>query len=177
MLKAQDISDAAINAKTLLSVGCGTGKQESMLGKINPELKISCINSPKFKNPRWQFDKKYAKKNKNLAFEEKDFVLADFEPHHILLFSNSLQFILPNNAEKSFANYILKKIHDLLLPDGELIIKITYVRWFNENRPNASLEFKRALGSSINRVKNYKGFKLKTHRKLPDSNLWVFGKV
>ncbi len=175
MLRHPSIKSAVAEAKTLLSVGCGTGKQESMLSEINPKMKILCINSPRFKLPGWQFDKKYL--SKNLTFEKKDFVHSEFKPSNILLFSDSLQFILPYGTEKAYATYILEKIHGSLLPHGEVIIKITYVRWFNENRPNASIEFKRALGSSIKWVKNYKGLKLKTHRRLIDSNIWVFGKV
>ena len=128
---------------TVLSIGCGSGHLENILTEYVKH--VDAIDKI------YRFNKKL--KNNKLKFNVVDFLSYKFtKKYNLLVFSNSLQFILnehPSKIDKDYLKFVENKIHSLLKQNGHIFIYTTMKKWFLKNKRTVSKLFLESLNNSL----------------------------
>lgn len=144
-----------LNKKKVLSVGCGSGYFEHRILKNGLIQSIDCINKPM--EYGFPFDHSL-EKLKNFNYSDTDFITDSFKKKYdVLLFINSIQFILgsdPKKVDPEYLYYIKNKILDLLKDDGYILVVVTNKKWFQKYKPGADPIFLQYLSNSVKNILN-----------------------
>jgi hypothetical protein len=160
-----------LNKKTILNIGGGGLFFEKYLIKNNLAKHITSIDRS---NNEVIIQKEFQAK---LEYQQVDFITHNFKKKYdILIFINSIQFILeenPTTIDKKYLDYIKNKILGVLKQNGYIYIKVTNKKWFQENKPQAPKYFLDSLKFSIdNSLKIFKEMKL-IHKKIDEYNTYL----
>ena len=141
-----------LNNKKVLSIGCGSGHLEHYLKKNNITSDVDCINKP---GPSAFPSNNELLNLQGFNFEICDFVTYSFKKKYdVLLFVNSLQFILgesSNTLDENYFEHIKQKITNLLNENGYIYIEVTSRKWFMENK-QCGLMFLDSLDNCIENI-------------------------